>query len=785
MSGGAKSATKPERQMLLCRTWDVYDRLIKLFPDKLHVCKLHDSKLPDCAGRKLVIFDAGDNLAQEASQHEPAEIVIIRSSIPDDILTPQQAIDWAVANRQPWQPSNTIESDGRGVAAAPEGGPVLHSNPAILAPSDPPRNLAPPTAEEILSIPSDTRFAALMSLNTAAEREAMGPEIMARWRRVTMAAEAVLGAVDSPIPQNAPPDEQEPDVGLSGPYDISEPPSYATDRPDGPETAPNGHDYAGFSEPSRIWVKGREPQDWPQPIDLLQTAVQQEIDLSVLPGRLADRHGDIARRTGCDAGISVVTDFAAMAVLCDYRYRAQPKANDWKFTQRACFFSLITGESASRKSASMEAALETVSQIGEDEEEKAFKGLKKYAMDKKMREAEVADYVRNNKKLAIKLDPPPDVDVPENGCFYTSDFTPEGLRKLLMHNPNGALIYTDEISTVLGSAGRYSKGNGEAADLGFITQLYDGGRKVFLRGGESGGIVKNWQASMAAGTTQKSLLDCLKNTDTGFLQRMLFCNPRNAVSGQDVAPDSASLAAHEKICRNLQAMRTPTVTVLKFSPEAVEIFREFEAQIDRMAASSLYMPAMQSCIGRWTGTCARIALLYTLCEHANNGTWATERDTISRENAKMAVDFLLQFQLNQLEYFWDRIIGGRANNADDLVQSICRWIIAHEKTSFKLRDLSIAQGYTWLSNKDRQVPAMRVMEDAGWLNPTGLQSKGRAGLSTEYDVNPKVHPMYAGERRDQIRAIRKARRDDLEAKRAAKLDLAALSSDPRPEPPLQ
>lgn len=794
---GAESLTKPG-QVLLTADAESCERVRELFPD-FPVCT--PAFIDALEGRDVILMQCAELGAQCATVAK--SVSVIENAIPYP-LAPAGAVKWAKQHKKPYNPESGHAANVGDCAETPQPSASRCSDPTESAAQDHETEPVPFPASSVSPVAVDTESAPPAADESpqapiqATRQAAADPDetfiglpdgqFCDAWRdmpwdqrdRLPVAIQsfavdrylalnthvsstiAKMRAQDAKEALNEPESHEQ-----DGP--LPDVPGYLLDVPTDAETGYNGYDP---HESSRIYAKPLNGDQFAgvHPIDLLQVAVMQELNVSILPGWMQDRAGDIARRTGCDAGIAPLADFVAMGNLADCNYRAQPRTLDWKYTQATGFFGTVIGDTGTRKTAASDAALETPWKIDTQQQEFAAVAIKRHTMARRIYEAQVSDYVKQAKKSGVGLQEPIEPEPPNFNYFRVNDFTIEGLRKMLTHCHNGVMIVTDELQTLIGGLGRYSSGKGAAAaDKGFILQGYDGGVKIFARQGD-GANVKNWRFGILGLTTPQSFRDALvgKSTESdGYLQRQLVVCPVLCRIGENRAPDEKSLALYEKICNNLMDARIGTPTVLKFSPEAAEFFSDFELRIRDMITSSIYSPGMRGCLEKYTGTICRLALIYQLSEFALHDQHATERDTISLENVKMAADYL-QYQIGQQEYLWSHIIGGSGAMLDPLTDAIAKWIIAHEKLRFKLRDLSIGISSAWTRHKDQHaVSALRLLEDSGWLVPKGGPSKNRPGLFTEYDVNPDVHPMYDDGRRDKIIVIRKAHHDEATAKRQA------------------
>jgi len=419
---------KPLPQLLVTASADSCAHVQHHFPG-YPVISRNDCDIGKLAGRNLILVDCPD-LAEQCATVAASVLLLPEIPLPSN---PAVALKWAKAHKITYESATQPPNGGTGDSPSTPPAKAVVADPIESAPQSHESQArsetvhvshesagADPT-DGILDLADDT-FTLMWEFLTPEQRESVGKPGYDRANMLAMKDIAgdtwivkalkadqeprIVTTGDDPdedIPEGHPAAESPPDAAYEGVNGYNGHDSYR-------ETA-----YTPSGQRIRVLSEG-----WGEPVDLLQIVLSKELDLSILPPRLADRHGDISRRTGCDAGISTITDYCGYAALADDHYRAQPRALDWKFTQRPGFFSLSVGDSASRKSAAMEAALETVFTINAREGEKAVRGLVEYGMAQKMYEANRADYVRENKKLAVRPPPPPEPASRRGACAAKS-----------------------------------------------------------------------------------------------------------------------------------------------------------------------------------------------------------------------------------------------------------------------------------------------------------------------------------------------------------------------------
>jgi hypothetical protein len=176
--------------------------------------------------------------------------------------------------------------------------------------------------------------------------------------------------------------------------------------------------------------------------------------------------------------------------------------------------------------------------------------------------------------------------------ILVADVTIEGLCKLLAANPNGLTCIVDELSSMIGSLGRYGQGNGRVqADRGQWLSLYNGERIMLDRKNSDPIYVPRAVASIV-GNTQPGIARRLfdqGNQESGMLAR--FCTawpPSKPSELVDRKPDAMSGGETEALFRRVHALPKDGdgPRRLWLGRDAFDVFKDFNDEQNARAHES-------------------------------------------------------------------------------------------------------------------------------------------------------------------------------------------------------
>jgi len=519
----------------------------------------------------------------------------------------------------------------------------------------------------------------------------------------------------------------------------------------------------------RIWNKASEgpaqdevPQ-WPEPVDILA-----DQDPGAAP-ILAERHvpaalwpfiADTAERMGVATSTVALCAIVACAAAISEEWKLQPKRHDYTWTERACLWGATIGPPSIMKSPVIAITTAPIESL-------------EIAARKQWNE-EMAAYriAHADWKDADKSGPEP--VAPLCARYLVESTTIEALQEVLRDDKDGkffaplgkVLCKQDELAEFLAGMDRYSTGKG-GSDRGAYLRLYNGGRYSIDRIGRGSFAAKSWSGCLIGGIQPDPIQQIARNaTDDGLIQRLMFDVPAPRGPGQDRAPNHAAIDTYRSLFPALATLRPARDS----EGRAVYVALHADAHASRESidatarAMSLWpdaSPQLQSAFGKWSGTFARLCLVFHLLQIAAaraRGDIGPPTNVVSPETAARVRVYMREI-LAPMLLRADSIMFASHQTAH--ATWIASYIIANGLTRIAARD--IVQNYRPLRAPEQRETLDNTMDSLctfGWLRPE--PARGAAARPTAWHVNPDVHIRFA-ERVEAERGRREAVKADITA----------------------
>lgn len=401
----------------------------------------------------------------------------------------------------------------------------------------------------------------------------------------------------------------------------------------------------------RVWNKANEghsqdeaPQTWPEPVDILA-----DQDPGAAP-ILAERHvpaslwpfiADTAERMGVATSTVALCAIVACAAAISEEWKLQPKRFDSTWTERACLWGATIGLPSIMKSPVIAITTAPIDSLEVAAREQWNKEMAAYRLA-------LAEWKAGDKpdagKATDKLGPEP---IPPRCARYLVESTTiEALQEVLRDDASGkfyaplgkVLCKQDELAEFLAGMDRYSTGKG-GSDRGAYLRLYNGGRYSIDRIGRGSFAAKSWSACLIGGVQPDPIQQIARNaTDDGTIQRLQFDVPAPRGPGQDRAPNHTAIATYRSLFPALAGLR-PARSAEGDRADHVVLHADAHASRESIDATARAMslwpdasPQLQSAFGKWSGTFARLCLVFHLVEIAAaraRGDIGPPTDTIS------------------------------------------------------------------------------------------------------------------------------------------------------------
>lgn len=477
------------------------------------------------------------------------------------------------------------------------------------------------------------------------------------------------------------------------------------------------------------------------PIPLPELPPVEPFDLRLLPDALRAWVMDIVERMGCPPDFVAVGVMTALASVIGRKLGIRPQAQtDW--TVICNLWGFIVGRPGVLKSPALEAALAALNRLVAQAMEDFTRVMEEYKKLQALAKLRAEAAEKAVKKI-LRDDPHADVsallaveepDVPTLRRLKTNDTTPASLGELLRQNPNGLLVYRDEMVSLLRGLDREDQAEGR----GFFLTAWNGDSPyTFDRIGR--GLNLHIEAaciSMLGGTQPGRLAEYIRHAvkggaaDDGLIQRFgLLVWPDPAGSWKEVDRPPNIMAKNEAfaVFANLDRLDLEAigaeqdkdlegnpegVPYLRFAPDALALFREWRNELEARLRKGDLHPALESHFAKYRKLIPALALIIHL---ADGGTGPVSRVATLQalgwgdyleSHARRAYGAIAQPEVTAAKAILARI------NKGDLPQS------------FSSRDVW-RQGWSMLSDRHEVASALDMLVDYGYLHLERKETGGR------------------------------------------------------------
>lgn len=497
-----------------------------------------------------------------------------------------------------------------------------------------------------------------------------------------------------------------------------------------------------------------DPNAWPAPQPLpdeLPSVLPFDFDL--LPTTLRPWIEDIAERLQCPPDFPAVAGMVALAGIVGRKIGIRPKRqDDWLVVPN--LWGAVIGRPSLLKTPAIQEPLKPIKRL-EVEAQKAFESAEReFVATKAIAEAKakvtkqgITDAVREGKdahKLAMELVQDAAAE-PTRRRYLTNDTTVEKLGELLNKNPNGMIVFRDELSGWLRSLDK----DGQEGSRSFYLEAWNGnGRYTFDRIGRGTldieAAVVSIIGAIQPGPLQAYLRDAVKGGggDDGLLQRFqLAVWPDCSAEWRNVDrwPDSKARAAAWEIFQRLDQQTaedfgaerdefdTSEIPFLKFSPlTAQDQFDHWRADLEHRLRSGQEHPAIEAHLAKYRKLVPALALLIHLAD--------TRGGLIGDEPLGKAIRWA-----TYLESHARRLYGAAVKPDVSAAKALAQKILARELgEQFTLRDV-YHKGWSGLGGRDDVQQAADVLIDFDWLRSVEQQTDGRP--RTVHVINPQIREL--------------------------------------------
>ena len=494
-------------------------------------------------------------------------------------------------------------------------------------------------------------------------------------------------------------------------------------------------------------------QAWPEkpaPLDIRLPDVE-DFDEELLPEPLREWVLDVAKRMD-----NAAPDFTAAAAivqagaLIGRKVGIYPKRHDdWMVIPN--LWGGLVGPPASMKTPALEQAIKPTKRLAALAKEDYEEVLKQHDLDKMIAAAEKHALKKQledkAKKVASGEAPRSEMDAirervealeepeePTQKRYISNDATIEKLAEILAVNPDGILVYRDELMGWLRSLDKV----GRESDRAFYLEAWNGnGSHEVDRIGRGSVHVPALCVSILGGIQPgpltKYVSDALEEAEKadGLLQRfqVIVFPDMKGFDPTDIKPNAEARNRAYGVFQKLASLKAEEfgatqdhedeVPCVRFSEEAQQIFDAWRAEVEPRYRSSAYPAAIESHMLKYRSLFASLALIFEAVDFVGG---VSEGGVVSEENALRAAAWCSYLESHVLRVY-SPLLDTPERRAQKLLEHLHVGDVRH---GAKVRDIYRKQ-WTGLLTRESVAEALEILSAHGWVRITKVQksSKGR------------------------------------------------------------
>ncbi len=478
----------------------------------------------------------------------------------------------------------------------------------------------------------------------------------------------------------------------------------------------------------------------PEPLPALPDVLP--FDYDYLPNGLRGYVKDISERMQCPPDFAAVAVLVMMATIIGRKVGIRPmRHNDW--TVICNLWGAIVGNSGVMKSPTMNAGLAAIKQLQAwafrdfENRTKEYSAQDEIAkLQKSVAKAEVKKKLSKDKTANVSdlLKPDAGFDAPILKRYMTNNASYEALGELLMENPNGLLVESDEI---IGLLKQLDAGGQEVARSFYLTAA-DGDKPYtfdrIMRG--KGLHIPALCLSIIGGIQPGVLAEYVRQATSGgagadgLLQRFgLMVYPDISPNWKEVDryPDSEARDHVGKIAERLDNLHPESigaetdkyggVPFLRFDETAQRLFSEWRAGLEVRLRSGEEHPAIVSHLSKYRKLIPTLALINHLCDDDQGGV---------TESALLRAIAYAEYLESHARRIYSYATRPDVDAAKTLLKKLATGKLPEK---FKAREVYRA-GWTGLETPAKAIGAIGLLQEYGHLSAEELDTGGRT--TTQY-----------------------------------------------------
>ena len=346
------------------------------------------------------------------------------------------------------------------------------------------------------------------------------------------------------------------------------------------------------------------------------------------------------------------------------------------------------------------------------------------------------------KRLAEIAAASEDAEEPVLKRYITNDSTIEMLGVLLELNPDGILLFRDELIAWLKSLDK----QGRESDRGFYLEAWNGtGNFVYDRIGRGTLFIPSVCVSVFGtiqpGPLARYIRAAASEGNDGLMQRfqiLLYPEPPAKWVNVDRYPDTESKNRAYQVFQKLDAMKAAAVgaeqdgergmSFLRFAADAQDLFDGWRCDLENRLRSGTDNPLVQSHLGKYRSLMPSLALLFHLIEVVDG----TAEGPVTLRSAAGAAAWCELLEAHCRRVYQSALEGDPepALRLAEHSKEVCPTRSARQVSQ---------KGWSGLDQPDVVERALGVLEDRGWVKSQEIPAGPGGGRpTTDYWIHPDI-----------------------------------------------
>lgn len=499
--------------------------------------------------------------------------------------------------------------------------------------------------------------------------------------------------------------------------------------------------------------------EWTKPKPLAaQLSEVPPLEPSMIPAPLRPWLTDIADRGCIPLEYATAAAIVMLAGVAGRRLGIRPKReDDWLVIPN--LWGAIVGHSGLQKSPPAREAMWPVRRIAAEMRARHNRKLAEWeaakmvaAVEQQVAKAKIRKAAEKGfrtkaqlKEIATKAHAENTLPPPVEPRILVNDVTLAKLGEILASNPNGLILFRDELVGFLKSLDM----QGHESDRGFFLEAWNGnGSYVFDRIGRGQVHVPHCCVSIFGtiqpGPLAKYLRGSFRGEEAdGFIPRfqvLLYPDPPASYTHIDRQPDHASRNTAYEIFKAISRVKPRTrgcqvdkregTFYLHFSEPAQTCFDNWRSVLENRLRNGSTSHLFLSHLAKYRSLFPSLALIFHLVDRANT---TGDIGPVSLEATELAARWCTLLEAHARRVYLAAQDGdpeGPTNLADRITGSL--------PNPFTIRDVQ-RKGWSGLTSPEEIRRAVGILEDRGWIHAAMTGPGDRGGRRTEtFFVNPAL-----------------------------------------------